>query len=116
MSDLIHHLLTIMRKRQVCACIGLSSAQVYAMLDPKSPSYDPTFPTQVRLGASAVGWLEHEIQEWLENRVKLSRAQKEQHEAPTPKQEALAHAQKIRKKAGAGESEYVRRYHDKETA
>lgn len=73
MSDLIPSPLTILRKRQLCARIGLSSAQVYAMLDPKSSSYDPTFPKQVRLAASAVGWLEHEIQAWLETRVKLSR-------------------------------------------
>lgn len=73
MSDPIHDPLTILRKRQLCARIGLSSAQVYAMLDSKSSSYDPTFPRQVRLAASAVGWLEHEVQAWLETRVKLSR-------------------------------------------
>lgn len=73
MSDPIHGLFMILRKRQLCARIGLSSAQVYAMLDPKSPSFDSTFPKQVRLAASAVGWLEHEIQAWLETRVKLSR-------------------------------------------
>lgn len=73
MSDLIHDPLTILRKRQLCARIGLSPAQVYAMLDPKCSSYDPTFPKQVRLAVSAVGWLEHEIQAWLETRIKLSR-------------------------------------------
>jgi prophage regulatory protein len=78
MYDPFLNIFTILRKRQLCARIGLSSAQIYAMLDPKSPSYDPTFPTQVRLGASAVGWLEHEVQDWLEARIKLSREDKEQ--------------------------------------
>lgn len=78
MYDPFLNIFTILRKRELCARIGLSSAQIYAMLDPKSPSYDPTFPTQVRLGASAVGWLEHEIQAWLEARIKLSRENKEQ--------------------------------------
>jgi prophage regulatory protein len=80
MSDPIHGSLTILRKRQLCARIGLSPAQVYAMLDFKSSSYDPTFPRQIRLAASAVGWLEHEIQAWLETRVKLSREGKGRYE------------------------------------
>jgi prophage regulatory protein len=78
MYDPFLNTFTILRKRQLCARIGLSSAQIYAMLDPKSPSYDPTFPTQVRLGAAAVGWLEHEVQDWLKARIKLSREDKEQ--------------------------------------
>lgn len=78
MSDLIQSIYVVLRKRQLCQRIGLSPAQVYAMLDPKSPSHDPSFPRQIRLGASpnrssAVGWLEHEVQAWLEARVRSSR-------------------------------------------
>jgi prophage regulatory protein len=64
---------SILRKQALCQRIGLSPAHVYAMLDPKSPSYDPSFPHQIRLGAAAVGWLEHEVQAWLESRVSISR-------------------------------------------
>lgn len=64
---------TVLRRKPLCARIGLSAAHVYAMLDPKSPSYDPSFPRQIRLGVTAVGWLEHEIQAWLELRVIASR-------------------------------------------
>ncbi|WP_137173014.1 AlpA family transcriptional regulator [Massilia sp. HP4] len=78
MYDSFLNIFTILRKRELCSRIGLSSAQIYAMLDPKSSSYDPTFPKQIRLGASAVGWLEHEVQGWLEARVKLSREDKEE--------------------------------------
>ena len=77
MSATIQAIYVIIRKRQLCQRIGLSPAQIYAMLDPKSPSYDPTFPRQIRLTSStrssAVGWLEHEIQAFLERRVQFSR-------------------------------------------
>ncbi len=67
--------LYILRRPQLCQRIGFSPSQVYAMLDPKSPSYDPSFPRQIRLGAAAVGWLEHEVQAWLESRVNASRSE-----------------------------------------
>ncbi|PUA19562.1 AlpA family transcriptional regulator [Glaciimonas sp. PCH181] len=68
MSELIQAVYAILRKRQLCQRIGLSSAQIYAMLDTNSPSHDPTFPCQIRLGASAVGWFEHEVEAWLASR------------------------------------------------
>jgi prophage regulatory protein len=80
MSTLIQSVYVILRKRQLCQRIGLSPAHVYAMLDSKSPSHDPSFPRQIRLGASnrssAVGWLEHEVQAWLEARVHSSRGER----------------------------------------
>lgn len=79
MSALVQTIYVILRKRQLCQRIGLSLAQIYAMLDPKSKSHDPSFPRQIRLGAShrstAVGWLEHEVQTWLEARVHSSRGE-----------------------------------------
>jgi prophage regulatory protein len=79
MSASIQGIYVILRKRQLCERIGLSPAQVYAMLDAKSSSHDPSFPHQIRLGASyrssAVGWLEHEVQAWLEARVQSSRGE-----------------------------------------
>lgn len=74
MSTLIQSIYVVLRMRQVCQRIGLSTAHVYAMLDKKSASFDPSFPRQIRLGAAAVGWLEHEVQAWLEARVNASRA------------------------------------------
>jgi len=68
MSELIQAVHTILRKRQLCQRIGLSSAQIYAKLDKNSPSHDPSFPCQIRLGASAVGWFEHEVEAWLASR------------------------------------------------
>lgn len=66
--------LFILRRDSLRKRIGFSLAHIYAMMDPKSPSYDPSFPRPIRLGASAVGWLEHEVQAWLESRVRASRS------------------------------------------
>ena len=67
--------LAVLRLKQVMAKIGCSSASsVYAKLDPGSSSFDPHFPKQIKLGASSVGWLEHELEDWILLRVKLSRA------------------------------------------
>lgn len=73
MSTLIQSIYVVLRRRQLCQRIGFSTAHVYAMLDKKSASFDPSFPRQIRLGAAAVGWLEHEVQAWLEARVNASR-------------------------------------------
>ncbi|WP_256737840.1 helix-turn-helix transcriptional regulator [Paraburkholderia fungorum] len=46
---------------------------MYDYLNPKSPRHDPTFPKPVKLGASAVGWIDHEVTAWLESRIAASR-------------------------------------------
>ncbi|WP_371829240.1 helix-turn-helix transcriptional regulator [Modicisalibacter ilicicola] len=38
------------------------------MLNESSERYDPDFPKQIRLGASAVGWDKSEVLAWLEKR------------------------------------------------
>lgn len=68
--------LTILRRKQVEARIGLSRSAIYAKLrhNPKRPSdYDPTFPKPVSVGAKAVGWIESEIDAWLTAQIKKSR-------------------------------------------
>ena len=63
----------ILRRRQVEARTSLSRSAIYDRLDPHSPRYDPTFPKQVKLGYSSVGWLESEIENWLAARTRASR-------------------------------------------
>lgn len=60
---------TILRRRQVEARTGLSRSSIYNKLSAKSQQYDPTFPVQVRLGADAVGWLESEVEAWIQSRI-----------------------------------------------
>ena len=46
---------------------SLSTSEIYRHLEAG------TFPQQIRLGTKAVAWLEHEIDAWIEQRVKASR-------------------------------------------
>lgn len=46
---------------------SLSTSEIYRRLEAG------TFPQQIRLGAKAVVWLEHEIDEWIEQQITASR-------------------------------------------
>jgi len=59
--------LRILRRREVESRTGLCRSTIYAR------AADGTFPKPVGLGGRAVGWLELEVDEWLEQRVALSR-------------------------------------------
>jgi prophage regulatory protein len=70
--------LTILRRKQVEQRTGLSRSTIYAKMrrDPKRPrEYDPTFPLPITLGngAKPVGWVEAEIDAWLNAQVENSR-------------------------------------------
>lgn len=72
----INTALTIIRRKQVEARTGLSRSSIYARFrqNPKRPGdYDPTFPKPVSVGARAVGWIEAEIDSWLNAQVEKSR-------------------------------------------
>lgn len=48
--------------------VGMGRSSIYAMMNEKSPSFDPTFPRPMRLGKRSVGWALNELQSWLETR------------------------------------------------
>jgi prophage regulatory protein len=58
---------TILRLPAVKASTGLSRSTIYLRVS------QGTFPKQVTLGGRAVGWLEAEIQEWLQRQIEASR-------------------------------------------
>jgi prophage regulatory protein len=58
---------TILRLPAVKTSTGLSRSTIYLRIA------QGTFPKPVGLGGRAVGWLESEIQEWLERRIAASR-------------------------------------------
>jgi prophage regulatory protein len=58
---------TILRLPAVKASTGLSRSTIYLRVS------EGTFPKPVSLGDRAVGWLEKEIQEWLQHRIEASR-------------------------------------------
>lgn len=59
--------LKILRRPEVEATVGLSRSSIYAKMA------DGTFPQSIKLSQRSVGWLEHEVAEWLKNRVTASR-------------------------------------------
>ncbi|MBL4572627.1 MAG: AlpA family transcriptional regulator [Gammaproteobacteria bacterium] len=58
---------TILRLPEVKARTGLSRSTIYARIS------EGRFPESISLGDRAVGWLDHEIQEWLDSRIRDSR-------------------------------------------
>lgn len=56
--------LSIIRRKQVEKKTGLSRSTIYLRIQ------EGTFPRPVNLGARAVGWVENEIDAWLELCIK----------------------------------------------
>lgn len=59
--------LAIIRRKQVEARTGLSRSTIYMKMA------SGTFPKPVSLGPRAVGWVESEVTDWLNNQVQQSR-------------------------------------------
>lgn len=60
----------ILRLPEVKARTGLSSSSIYLKIS------EGSFPSSISLGGKrAVGWIEEEIQSWIENQINLSRAE-----------------------------------------
>lgn len=57
----------ILRLPEVMARTGLSRSTIYLRVSQNE------FPKPVSLGARAVGWVEAEIQEWLQQQIESSR-------------------------------------------
>jgi prophage regulatory protein len=60
---------TILRLPDVKRSTGLSRSTIYLRIT------RGTFPKPVSLGGRAVGWLEAEVQQWLERRIEASRSE-----------------------------------------
>ena len=57
----------VLRLPQVCDLTGLCRSMIYQM------EAELRFPSRIKLGSRAVGWLEKEVQDWLIRRIDLSR-------------------------------------------
>ena len=60
---------TILRMPAVKLKTGLSKATIYLRIKQNS------FPRSIELGGRAVGWLESDIETWIEEKVKESRSE-----------------------------------------
>lgn len=59
----------ILRLKQVLDRVGLSRSTIYDRMNPASPRYDSSFPKPMKIGSSAVGWLESSISKWIESKL-----------------------------------------------
>ena len=66
-QNLIHQNRKILRRREVEARTGFARSTIYLKVS------QGEFPKPIKLGARAVGWLEGEIEEWLDEKVERSR-------------------------------------------
>ncbi|AJP54562.1 MULTISPECIES: AlpA family transcriptional regulator [Pseudomonas] len=64
----------ILRLKQLTERIGLGRSTIYDRMNVQSPRYDPTFPKPIKLGASAIGWIDSEITTWIEQRMSAKEA------------------------------------------
>jgi len=69
MQDLGDKNIQILKLPDLVKISGLSRSTLYEKLNKKSSRYDETFPKQLKLSRNAVGWLEHEVLEWLESKA-----------------------------------------------
>ncbi len=57
----------LLRRKDVENAVGLKRSSIYELMKKGE------FPRPIRIGQKAVGWLEHEVDDWLNERVRLSR-------------------------------------------
>lgn len=69
------HTLAILRRRQVEKKLGIGRSTIYDKMNPNSPRHDADFPRPIRLGLGAVGWVEHEVEEYLHLLIQRSRGE-----------------------------------------
>jgi prophage regulatory protein len=67
MNDESSTRMQILRRPQVEKMVGLSRSTIYLLV-----SRDE-FPRPIELGSRAVGWLEDEVEAWIQSRARLSR-------------------------------------------
>jgi len=57
----------ILRLPEVIALTGMSRSTIYVWMNKGE------FPVSISLGARSVGWIEHEVEEWIQSKIKKSR-------------------------------------------
>lgn len=62
----------IFRLNSIVIKTGIARSTIYDWLNPKSPRYDSSFPKPRKLGKQSVGWLESEIDGWINERAQAS--------------------------------------------
>lgn len=63
------HANTVLTVDGVIKKTSLGRSSIYSRLNKSSRMYDPSFPRQIFLGPRRVGWLESEVEAWLETQA-----------------------------------------------
>jgi prophage regulatory protein len=56
---------SIIRMNQLADFLNESRTTTYNRMNPKSKSFDPTFPKRIRLGARSAGILKSDLDAWI---------------------------------------------------
>ncbi|MCZ8227618.1 MAG: AlpA family phage regulatory protein [Burkholderiaceae bacterium] len=77
LAEVLHNVnqrkIVILRLKALQARIGLGRSAIYYLMDARHSLFDAHFPQSIKLGAHAVGWIESEVEAWLEYRATASR-------------------------------------------
>jgi prophage regulatory protein len=57
----------VLRLKEVCQVTGLGRSFIYQL------QAERRFPHSIKIGVRAVGWLESEVREWINSRIRVSR-------------------------------------------
>ena len=57
----------VLRLKEVCSVTGFGRSFIYQL------QAEQRFPRSIKIGARAVGWLESEVRQWIDNRIRVSR-------------------------------------------
>ena len=64
----------IIRLRELMLRVGLSRSTIYDRINPRSARYDENFPKPIKIGMSAIGWVESSVDQWIESIVIATRS------------------------------------------
>ena len=62
---------SILRVKQLAACLSISRSSIYERINPRSPRYDPQFPQPLKIGR-VTGFLASEVAEFILTRAKIN--------------------------------------------
>jgi len=61
----MNNTIKVLRIKDLINKIGIGRSTIYDWLNPQSPRFNATFPRPMKIGLSAIGWLEHEVDAWI---------------------------------------------------
>ncbi len=60
----------ILRIKDVVSMVGVARSTIYDWINSNSPRYDSTFPKPIQLGKNSVGWIQHQLVDWINSKQK----------------------------------------------